>query len=89
MTLPMLRLCLFGTVLIFLTSPSLFPPSRRPYNTQESNHSPAPYPIPHWSACYALFCVHMFFFSLFTFFLLPLIEPLEPGADGKIVVGGK
>lgn len=86
---PQLHLfALLFAVIIFPTSPSLFPPNRRSYNTEESNHSPALHPIPLWSACSGLF-VFRLFFSFYFFFLLPFMEPLEPGADGKIVAGGK
>lgn len=42
---------LFETVLIFPNSPPLFPPSRRSYIREGSNHRLALFPIPLWLAC--------------------------------------
>lgn len=65
--------------------PSLFPPSRRCYNTVQSQTNPFHHPF-----MVSLLCPHFFFFSLFfPSFLLPLIVPLEPGVDRKTVVEGK
>lgn len=68
-------------------------PSSHPVGVPTTQRSPIrgwPFtPSLHGQPVKDFLCSRFVFFPFQFFFLLPLIEPLELGADGKIVVGGK